>query len=91
MVSLDAVLVVPGRLFLVYRVEFEAGIVALGGLDQRSKSVLNATPVQGSAARATWCLKRTTLGRFAVDTGVPPLGSFHLPPSWVWRLVRCSR
>lgn len=44
MAPVDEIFIVVGRLFLVHRIEVEARIIALDGLDQCSGSVLETAP-----------------------------------------------
>ena len=53
-VLLDVVRIILGRLPLVHRVEVEAGIICLDGLEEGSQSVLEAAPRQRSATQATY-------------------------------------
>lgn len=49
MMSPDKIHIVLGRLPLVHHVEVEAGIAGLGGLVERSESILEPTHAQRSA------------------------------------------
>ena len=69
-ILLDVVHIVLGRLPLVHGVEVDAGIIGLDGLEERSQSVLDATPIQRSTTQATDDVERTTLDRFAA-AGLP--------------------
>jgi len=52
-VLLDVVRIVLDRLLLVDRVEIEAGVVVLDGLEECSESILEATSVQRHVVKAT--------------------------------------
>ena len=51
-ILLDIVHIVLHRLSLVHRIEVDAGVVGLDGLEERSESILEAGSVQRSAMHA---------------------------------------
>ena len=77
-ILLDVVHIVLGRLPLVHGVEVDTGIIGLDGLEERSQSILDATPGQRSTTQTMDGVERTTLDRFAA-AGIPfrPVRSFR--------------
>jgi hypothetical protein len=67
-VLLDIVGIVLGRFPLVHRVEVEACIVGLDGLEESSESILDAACSQQSATQGTEVAGRTTWDQFAEVT-----------------------
>ena len=80
-IFLDVFYVVLGCLPLVHGVEVDTGIIGLDGLEERSQSVLDATPGQQSTTQTMKGVERTTLDRFSA-VGIPfrSLRSFQHHP-----------
>jgi len=66
-ILLDVVCIIVDRLLLVDRVEIEAGVVVLDGLEECPESILEAAIVQRHVVEAMLDIERTTLDRFAAE------------------------